>query len=141
MILQKFVSYFSSHIVFFYAFLNFIQFSGNVKEIENSKTRAHCAGPTLAHGLGTIGPTHKPFQTDSMLGRRGAACSRDHHMRHTRGGALTDGPVVTDRRQGLARKHHGVSGWRRARWGRRGSHRRGGSMMRGEGRAGGSMTF
>jgi hypothetical protein len=111
MILYKFVSYFSKPYCIFYTFLNFIWFSGNVKEIENSKTGAHSAGPALAHGPDTVGSAHEPSRPAGKLNRRGATCSRGHHAQRTgwRAFRRPDDKV-------LPVSTMGSPGWHRARW-------------------------
>jgi hypothetical protein len=95
MILYKFVSYFSKPYCIFYAFLNFIQFSGNVKEIENSKTGAHNAGPALAHGPGTVGSARRQGLAREHHGVSGVTPSKMvRRGSHRRGWSMTRGGGV-----------------------------------------------
>jgi hypothetical protein len=108
--------------------LNFIRFSGNVKEIENSKTGAHNAGPALAHDSDDVRLAHEPFWPVGVHGRRSAARSRDQHAR---GRVLASGPAVTGRQQGLAHKHHGVFGVASGRVEESGAHPNGAALVEG----------
>jgi hypothetical protein len=83
--------------VYFYVFLNFLQFSKIINKNKKSENRRTMLGWHFNLRPSVVGLAHEPFWPTGVLGRRGALWSLGHHAQRAHGGALAGSPAVTGR--------------------------------------------